>query len=70
MTKRFIKYLRLVVLLLLLLLVLAGYYLYSHSGVRVETVQFKSSLVGKTLPYGVVLPPGLRLANELMQPPN
>lgn len=64
MTKRFIKYLRLVVLLLLMLLALAGYYLYSHSGVRVETVQFKSSLVGKTLPYSVVLPPGYDLITE------
>jgi putative tributyrin esterase len=64
MTKRLIKYLRLVVLLLILLLSLAGYYLYSHSGIRVETVQFKSNLLGKTLPYNVLLPPGYDLITE------
>jgi putative tributyrin esterase len=33
-------------------------------GTRAETIQFKSKLVGKTLPYSVVLPPGYALAGQ------
>ncbi len=64
MNKRLVKFLRLAILLLLLLLSLVAYYFYSKRGVRVETVQFRSSLVGKTLPYNVVLPPGYDLITE------
>ena len=48
-------------LLLILLALLLGFYLYSSSNVRVETVQLESKLVGKTLEYSVVLPPNYTL---------
>jgi S-formylglutathione hydrolase FrmB len=53
--------LRILLLILLLLVALAAYYYYTQKTVRFEVVQFKSNLVGKTLPYGVVLPPGYGL---------
>lgn len=54
---------RLLLLLLLLSLVvaLAGYYYHIENAVRVETVEFNSSVIGKTLPYNAVLPPGYHL---------
>ena len=55
------KRIRLVVLLLILLASLIAFYYDRQSKVRVETVQFKSDLIGKTLPYSVVLPPGYGL---------
>jgi S-formylglutathione hydrolase FrmB len=55
------KRLRLAALVLVLGGALAAYYYHVESAVRVETVQLRSSLVGKTLPYRVVLPPGYGL---------
>jgi putative tributyrin esterase len=52
------RYLRIPLLILLLLVALASYYYHFQNAVRFEVVQFKSNLIGKTLPYGVVLPPG------------
>jgi S-formylglutathione hydrolase FrmB len=46
---------------LLLLAALAAYYYHHESGVRVETVQLAGATLGRTLPYGVVLPPGYGL---------
>jgi putative tributyrin esterase len=51
------RYLRLSLLVILLLVALAAYYYHTQNSVRFEVVQFKSNLVGKVLPYGVVLPP-------------
>jgi S-formylglutathione hydrolase FrmB len=48
-------------LLLVLLALLPGFYLYTSSKVRVETVQLESKLVGKTFEYSVVLPPNYAL---------
>ncbi|MFN2491359.1 MAG: alpha/beta hydrolase [Pyrinomonadaceae bacterium] len=56
-----LKPLRLAVLLLILLVAVAGYYYYLINPVRVEVVQFNSGLLGKTMPYSVVLPQGYRL---------
>jgi putative tributyrin esterase len=50
-------YLRPLLLVLLLLVALAAYYYHTQNAVRFEVVQFNSSLVGKVLPYGAVLPP-------------
>jgi putative tributyrin esterase len=55
------RYLRILLLVLLLIVALAAYYYYIQKAVRFEVVQFNSNLVGKTLPYGVVLPPGYGL---------
>lgn len=55
------KRLRLVLLFLAFLGALAVYYYYAESAIRVETVQLKSALTGRTLPYQVVLPPGYGL---------
>ncbi len=55
------RYLRSLLLILLLLVALAAYYYHIQNVVRFEVVQFKSNLVGKILPYGVVLPPGYGL---------
>jgi S-formylglutathione hydrolase FrmB len=55
------RYLRILLLILLLILVVAAYHYHVQNAVRLEVVQFKSNLVGKTLPYGVVLPPGYGL---------
>lgn len=55
------RYLRLSLLILLLVVALAAYYYHSQNAVRFEVVQFRSTLVGKSLPYGVVLPPGYGL---------
>jgi S-formylglutathione hydrolase FrmB len=45
-------------LLVVLFALLAGYYVYTSLRVHVETISFESRLVGKPLPYTVVLPPG------------
>lgn len=58
------KRLRLVVLVLVLAGALAAYYYHVESAVRVETVQLSSTLVGRTLPYKVVLPPGYGLVTS------
>ena len=56
--------------LVLLLLVLAGYYYYLQGSVRVETVDLNSSLMGKRVPYNVVLPPGYsRVTNRKIRYP-
>lgn len=52
---------RIPLLILLLLVALAAYYYHLQNAVRFEVVEFKSNLVGKILPYGVVLPPGYGL---------
>ncbi|MDQ3746984.1 MAG: esterase family protein [Acidobacteriota bacterium] len=57
MTKR----LRLLVLVLALCGALAAFYYHVETAVRVETVQFRSALAGRALPYKVVLPPGYGL---------
>ncbi|MFN2512568.1 MAG: alpha/beta hydrolase [Pyrinomonadaceae bacterium] len=49
--------LRSLLLILLLLVAIAAYYYHVQNAVRFEVVQLKSNLVGKVLPYGVVLPP-------------
>jgi putative tributyrin esterase len=58
---RLTKYARLLVLPLILVAALVAYYYHLRNPVHVEVVQFQSSLVGKVLPYSVVLPPGYRL---------
>jgi putative tributyrin esterase len=60
-TKTWKRYLRILLLIFLLLLAIAAYYYNVQNKVRFEVVQFRSNLVGKTLPYGVVLPPGYGL---------
>jgi S-formylglutathione hydrolase FrmB len=45
----------------ILLSALAAFYYRAEEAVRTETVQFRSKLVGKTLPYSIVLPPGYDL---------
>ena len=64
------RYLRFLLLVLILLVALAAYYYHRHNVARFEVVQFKSSLVGKVLPYGVVLPPryGLFTTRRLRYP--
>lgn len=52
---------RVLLLIGILLLALAAYYYHTQNAVRFEVVQFKSDLIGKTLPYGVMLPPGYGL---------
>lgn len=59
--KNWKRYLRVLLLLLVLLVALAAYYYQYQNVARFEVVQFKSNLIGKTLPYGVVLPPGYGL---------
>lgn len=63
------RYLRIALLILLLLVALAAYY-YTQNAVRFEVVQFKSNLLGKVLPYGVVLPPhyGLITSRRIRYP--
>ena len=55
------SHLRIPLLILLLLVALAAYYYQVHNRVHFEVVQFKSNLIGKPLPYGVVLPRGYGL---------
>jgi putative tributyrin esterase len=55
------RYLRTLLLILILLVALAAYYYHRQNTVRFEVVQLKSNLIGKVLPYGVVLPPGYGL---------
>jgi putative tributyrin esterase len=52
---------RLPLLVLILLGALGALYHHLESAVRTETVQFNSKLIGKSLPYSVVLPPGYGL---------
>jgi S-formylglutathione hydrolase FrmB len=52
---------RLLILIFILLGALAAFYYRAEEAVRTETVQFRSKLVGKTLPYSIVLPPGYGL---------
>ena len=42
----------------LALVALAAYYNHFQNSVRVETVELNSSLLGKRVPYNVLLPPG------------
>lgn len=58
------KRLRLAALVLVLLAALAAYYYHYESGVRVETVQLSSALLGRTMPYAVLLPPGYGLVTS------
>jgi putative tributyrin esterase len=55
------RHLRISLFILLLLAAVAAYYYNFQNKVRFEVVQFKSNLIGKTLPYGVMLPPGYGL---------
>lgn len=55
------RHIRLLVLIPALLVALAGYYYHVQNPAHVEVVQFNSSLVGKSLPYNVILPRGYRL---------
>lgn len=55
------KRLRLLVLFIILVGALGVYYYYAQSAVRVETIQFQSALVGRVLPFSVVLPAGYGL---------
>lgn len=56
-----LKHARLLVLIALLLIALAAFYYHVENKVRVDLVQFQSNVVGKTLPYNVVLPRGYGL---------
>jgi putative tributyrin esterase len=64
LNKSWKRYLRIPLLILILLVALAAYYYHTQNVVRFQVVQFQSSLVGKTLPYGVLLPPGYGLITE------
>lgn len=55
------KRLRLPALVLVLLAALAAYYYHYENRVRIETAQFPSKMLSRTLPYKVVLPPGYGL---------
>ena len=55
------RYPRFLLLVLILLVALAAYYYHRHNAARFEVVQFQSKVVGKVLPYGVVLPPRYHL---------
>ena len=59
--KGLLRHTRLLVLILVLLVALVAYHYHAGNAVHVEVVQFKSTLVGKTLPYSVVLPRGYGL---------
>ena len=62
--KSWTKGLRLGTVFVIILFALAGYYYYVQDSVRVETVDFSSSLLGKRMPYGVVLPRGYGLITK------
>lgn len=49
---------------LLLLCALAAYYYHAAGAVRVQTLQLASGLVGRAMPYDVVLPPGYGLVTS------
>lgn len=55
------KRVRLFVLLFALLVALAAYYYHTENAVRVEVVRFNSNLIGRAMPYSVVLPRGYSL---------
>ena len=55
---------RIAVLVAALALAALAYYFHHFDRVRVETVNFESKLVGKALPYKVLLPPGYDLFTE------
>src|SRR6267143_6493097 len=61
MQKNLKRHARMGLLLLALCAALVGYYYYVVSAVRVEVVQFNSPVLGKGMPYSVVLPRGYRL---------
>jgi S-formylglutathione hydrolase FrmB len=52
---------RSLLLVALALILLIAFHVYTSNSVRVKTIPFESSLVGKALPYSVVLPPGYTL---------
>ena len=58
------KRLRLGLLALVLLCALAAYHYQASSAVRVETLQLASRLLGRAVPYDVVLPPGYGLVTS------
>jgi putative tributyrin esterase len=53
--------LRLLILTIVLLGTLMAFHYHRESSVHIETIQFSSKLVGKILPYSIVLPPGYGL---------
>jgi putative tributyrin esterase len=53
--------LRLPILTIVLLGTLMAFHYHRESSVHIETIQFSSKLVGKILPYSIVLPPGYGL---------
>jgi len=55
------KRVRLFVLLFALLVALAAYYYHTGNAARVEIVRFNSNLIGRSMPYSVVLPRGYSL---------
>jgi S-formylglutathione hydrolase FrmB len=59
--KGLLSQLRLLVLVLVLLAALAAYYYHVENAVHVENVQFNSKLLGRAMPYSVVLPRGYGL---------
>ena len=63
-TKSRKRSLRITLLIVALLIALAAYYYHIQNAVRFEVVQFKSNLIGKVLPYGVVLPRGYGLVTS------
>jgi S-formylglutathione hydrolase FrmB len=52
---------RSLLLIALALVLLIAFHVYTSNSVRVKTIPFESNLVGKSLPYTVVLPPGYTL---------
>jgi S-formylglutathione hydrolase FrmB len=64
MTPASMKSFRLFILIAILLGALGVYYYRAELIVRTETVQLDSKLVGKILPYQIVLPPGYSLVTS------
>lgn len=60
---------RLLVLLLVALLLLVAVHVYIAGSVQVKTISLESSLVGKALPYEVVLPSGYTLITSRQRYP-
>src|SRR4051812_43306441 len=52
---------RSLLLIALALVLLIAFHVYTSNSVRVKTIPFESALIGKALPYTVVLPPGYTL---------
>lgn len=59
--KSWTRGLRLGALLAILIVALAAYYYHLQNSVRVETVEFRSGLLARRMPYSVVLPRGYGL---------